>query len=114
MELKQQQQRLLAQNNQLDKDKLTLSRVIGLPAGQDFNLAETAPFSPLTGLTQEQALTTALAQRPDYQSYRARVRAVEDSVRAARAERYPTAAITATEAATSAPLRHLSPRHLFR
>jgi outer membrane protein TolC len=95
VELKQQQQRLLAQRNQFDKDKLSLSRVIGLPAGQEFSLSETAPFSPLTSLTQDQALSAAFAQRPDYQSYQARVRAGEDSVRAARGERYPTASITA-------------------
>jgi outer membrane protein TolC len=95
VELKQQQQRLLAQRNQFEKDKLALIRVIGLPAGQEFSLADTAPFSPLTSLTQEQALSTALAQRPDYQSYQARVRAASDAVLAARAERYPTANISA-------------------
>src|ERR1700722_17197128 len=95
VELKQQQQRLLAQKNQFDKDKLALSRVIGLPPGQDFNVADAAPFSPLTSLTQEQALSTALAQWSDYQSYQARVRAAEDGVKAAHGERYPTASITA-------------------
>jgi outer membrane protein TolC len=95
VELKQQQQRLLAQKNQFDKDKLALSRVIGLPAGQEFNLSETAPYAPLTSMTQDQALSTALAQRPDYQSYQARVRAAEESVRAAHGERYPTAGVTA-------------------
>ena len=95
VELKQQQQRLLAQRNQFDKDKLALGRVIGLPAGQEFNLSETAPFSPLTSMTQDQALSTALAQRPDYQSYQARVRAAEESVQAAHGERYPTAGVTA-------------------
>jgi outer membrane protein TolC len=95
VELKRQQQRLRGQTNQFDKDKLALSRVIGLPPGQEFNLAETVPFSQLTSLTQDQALSTALAQRPDYKSYQARVRAAEDSLRAARGERYPTAAITA-------------------
>jgi len=95
VELKQQQQRLLTQRNQLDKDKLGLGRVIGLPPGQDFNLAESAPFSPLTSLTQDQALTLALAQRPDYQSYQARVRAAEDAVKAAHGQRYPTVGVTA-------------------
>jgi outer membrane protein TolC len=95
VELKQQQQRLLAQENQFDKDKLALSRVIGLPAGQEFNLAETAPYSPLTSMTRDQALVAAMAQRPDYQSYQARVRAAEESVKAARGERYPTANVTA-------------------
>jgi outer membrane protein TolC len=95
VELRQQQQRVLAQQNQFDKDKLALSRVIGLPPGQEFNLSETAPFSPLTAMTQDQALVTALAQRPDYQSYQAKVRAAEDSVKAAHGERYPTAGVTA-------------------
>jgi outer membrane protein TolC len=95
VELKQQQQRLLAQRNQFDKDKLALSRVIGLPPGQEFTLSETAPFSPLTSMTQDQALSTALAQRPDYQSYQARVRAAEEAVKAAHGERYPTAGVTA-------------------
>jgi outer membrane protein TolC len=95
VELKQQQQRLLAQRNQFDRDKLALGRVIGLPPGQEFNLSETAPFSPLTSLTQDEALSTALAQRPDYQSYQARVRAAEETVKAARGERYPTAGVTA-------------------
>jgi outer membrane protein TolC len=95
VELKQQQQRLLAQRNQFDKDKLSLGRVIGLPSGQDFNLAETVPFSPLTSMTEEQALLAAHKERADYQSYQARVRAAEDAVGAARAERYPTAGVTA-------------------
>ena len=77
--MKQQQQRLLAQENQFAKDKLTLGRVIGLPPGQDFNIAESVPFSPLTSITEEQALRTALDQRTDYQSYQAQVRAAEDS-----------------------------------
>jgi outer membrane protein TolC len=95
VELKQQQQRLLAQTNQLDKDKLSLGRVIGLPPGQDFRIADTAPFSPLTSLNLEQAIQTALAQRSDYQSSKATVRAAEEAVKAAHAERYPTAQINA-------------------
>jgi len=95
VELKQQQQRLLAQKNQFDKDKLALSRVIGFPNGQEFNLSETAPYAPLTSMTQEQALVAAVAQRSDYQSGQARVRAAENDVQAARGQRYPTAGVTA-------------------
>ncbi|MCU1335994.1 MAG: outer rane efflux protein [Bryobacterales bacterium] len=95
VELKQQQQRLLAQRNQFEKDKLTLGRVIGLPPGQVFNISETAPFAPLAAMTQDQALQAAIQQRPDYQSYKARVRAAEETVKAARGERYPIADVTA-------------------
>jgi len=94
VELKTQQQRLLAQENQLAKDKLALGRVIGLPIGQDFNIAETVPFAPLASITQEQALRAALEQRPDYQAAKAQVRAAEETVRATRAERYPTVGVS--------------------
>jgi outer membrane protein TolC len=95
VELKQQQQRLIAQENQFAKDKLSLGRVIGLPPGQDFNIVEAVPFSPLTSITQEEALRTALEHRTDYQSYQAQVRAAEDAVSAARGQRYPTGSVTA-------------------
>jgi outer membrane protein TolC len=95
VELKQQQQRLLAQQNQFEKDKLALGRVIGLPDGQDFHLAESAPFSPLTSITLEQALERAPKERSDYQSSCALVRAAEDAVKAAQAQRRPTAEVTA-------------------
>src|SRR6202030_743896 len=95
VELKQQLQRLLAQTNQFEKDKLSLGRVIGLPAGQAFTMSETVPFAALASITQEQALQTAARQRSDYQSYKARVRAAEEAVKAAHGERYPTADVTA-------------------
>lgn len=95
VELKQQQQRLLAQSNQFAKDKLALGRVIGLPSAQDFNLSEIVPFAPLASMTQDQALQAAIAQRPDFQSYKARVRAAEEAVKAARGEHYPAAQVTA-------------------
>ena len=95
VELKQQLQRLLAQTNQFEKDKLTLGRVIGLTGGQDFRISETVPFAALASVTQDQALQTAAQQRPDFQSDQARVRAAEEAVKAARGERYPTAAVTA-------------------
>ncbi len=90
VELKTQQQRLLAQHNQFDKDKLSLARVIGLPPGQSFNLADSVPFAPLGGLTQDEALRRALAQRPDYQSARKLVDAAKEALKAAQAEWYPT------------------------
>src|ERR1700737_4362221 len=95
VELKQQLQRLLTQTNQFEKDKLTLGRVIGMPASQDFNIVETAPYGPLGSMTQDEALHTAIQQRPDFQSYKARVRAAEEAVKAARGERYPTAVVPA-------------------
>ena len=90
VQLKTEQQGLLAQQNQYDKDKLALGRVIGLPPAQVFQVADVAPFSPLTGIGQEEALHTALTQRPDYQGAQKLVEAARQTLAAARAEWYPT------------------------
>jgi outer membrane protein TolC len=95
VELQQQQQQLIAQQNQVAKDKLALGRVIGLPAGQQFAITDTEPYSPLAAMTPDQALRTAFEQRADFQSARASVRAADDSVSAARAERYPNVGVAA-------------------
>ena len=95
VELQQEQQQLIAQENQVAKDKLALGRVIGLPSGQQFAIADTEPYSPLAAMTPDQALRTAYEQRADFQSAKASVRAAEDSVSAARAERYPNLGVAA-------------------
>jgi outer membrane protein TolC len=95
VELKQQQQRLLSRQDQLEKDKLALGRVIGLPDGQEFQLTETVPFSPLNTITLEEEIRKALEQRSDYKSAQALVREAEAQVNAARAEHRPTASISA-------------------
>jgi outer membrane protein TolC len=95
VQLEQEQQQLIAQENQVAKDKLALGRVIGLPPGQQFAIAETEPYSPLAAMSPDQALHTAYEQRADFQSAKTTVHAAEDSVSAARAERYPNVGVAA-------------------
>jgi outer membrane protein TolC len=95
VELKTQQQQLLAQENQLAKDKLVLARVIGLPNGQTFQLSDAAPYTPLEGLTAEQAVRGAYESRMDYQSAVMQVRAAETARQAVIGNRYPTLSVTA-------------------
>lgn len=90
VQLKTEQQVLLAARNQFEKDKLVLGRIIGLPPAQVFQLADSAPFSEITGINQEEALRLALAQRPDYQGSKKLVEAAQQTVAAAQAEWYPT------------------------
>ena len=90
VELKQRQQELVAVTNQFEKDKLTLGRVIGLPVGQDFTVADPAPSVPLEAVSLKDALAKAYENRPDYQSAKARVLAAQFTLRASKAERYPT------------------------
>jgi len=90
VELQTQQQRLIAAENQLAIDKLTLARVIGLPNGQAFQLTDAVPYVSLDGITLEQALAKAYAARPDYQSAQAQVRAAELTRLSGAAENYPS------------------------
>jgi len=90
VELKQRQQALVAVTNQFQKDKLALGRIIGLPPGQDFIVADPTPNAPFEAMPLKDALATAYDHRPDYQAAKARVLAAQFSLRAARAERYPT------------------------
>jgi outer membrane protein TolC len=90
VELQTQQQRLIAAENQVAIDKLTLARVVGLPNGQEFRLTDSVPYTSLEGITQEQALQQAMATRPDYLSAKAQVQSAELARQAVAAENYPS------------------------
>jgi outer membrane protein TolC len=90
VELQTQQQRLIAAQNQSDKDALSLARTIGLPPGQEFTLTDSAPYKPLQGVTLEKALQDAYANRADYLSAQLQVQAAVLSRKAAAAENYPS------------------------
>ena len=94
VELQTQQQRLIAAQNQVDIDKLTLARIIGLPNGQEYHLTDSVPYAPLENLTLEQALSQARSTRPDYASALVQVRAAELARQAAAAENYPSLSAT--------------------
>jgi len=100
VEVKKQQQILLAVENQLSKDKLALARVIGLPSGQEFNATDTAPYKALTESAADELLQKAYRARTDYQSMEARLKASEISVHAADAARYPTVGLNANYGAS--------------
>lgn len=90
VELKQRQQQLVAVSNQFEKDKLALGRLIGLPMGQVFTVSDPSPALPMEAVSLKDALDKAYSNRPDFQAAKARVIAAQFSVRAAKAERYPT------------------------
>lgn len=90
VELKGRQQALIAAKNQFEKDKLALGRAIGLPPGQDFSVSDPAPSIPLEAMSLQDALVKAYENRSDYQAAKLRASAAQFTVRAAKAERYPT------------------------
>jgi outer membrane protein TolC len=89
VELQSRRQQLIAARNNFEKQKLVVSRVIGLPLGQPFVLTDKAPYQALTPPPLEECLKRAYASRADYQASMAQMRAAELSRRAATAEHYP-------------------------
>jgi outer membrane protein TolC len=95
VELKTRQQQLIAAKNDVEIQKLTLARTIGLAPGQQFNLSDKSPYSPFASITVDEALKRAYGSRSDFQAALSDVRAAEYSLKAAHAERYPTLSLNA-------------------
>jgi outer membrane protein TolC len=94
--LSSDRQRVTIANNDLQKGKLQLARVIGLPVGQEFMLSPQLPLNvPFADMTLDQALERAYRQRPDYLAAQERVRAAEVSLQAVRSERLPAVRLNA-------------------
>jgi outer membrane protein TolC len=89
------EQRLTNATNQLEKDKLTLARIIGLAVDQDFRVSDPLAYHPLTGITNETATDEALRTRADLRSAEASVQAATFTLRAQKAQRLPVISVTA-------------------
>ena len=90
-----EQQRLLAQKNEVEKDKLALARAIGLPPGQAFNMTDVLAFTPLATALPD-LLKQAYDRRPDFRGAQANVRAAEYAIEAAHSEHYwPSVVVSA-------------------
>jgi len=88
------EQRLAVYEAAFEKDKLTLGRLIGLPAGQRFAIATPVPYVPWAGPSEEEAIRTARASRSDLKSAAAAFKAAELAKQAAAAERLPSLAVS--------------------
>ena len=86
------EQQLIVAKNSLAKDKLALSRTIGLPLAQSFNLADKAPYQAFDSLDVEATIRQAHANRKDLAAMVETVKAAEQQRKAATADRFPTLA----------------------
>ena len=95
VQLNTERQRATAAQNDFEKAKLQLARVIGLPLGQSFSLSDEIPFVPVPDMTLDEALDRAYKTRPDYQAALERVRAAESARTAILGEALPSLRVTA-------------------
>jgi outer membrane protein TolC len=89
-----EQQQLISTTNQLEKDKLSLARVIGLPLEQKFELTDMTPFTILDTPDPEAAFQQALKQRKDLAASAEQLKAAEAGKKAAFDEQLPTASFS--------------------
>jgi outer membrane protein TolC len=93
--LSTERQRVTVAENEYEKSKLQLARVIGLPVGQAFTLSQEIPFVPVPEITLEQALERAYRDRPDYLAALERVQAAEAARKAVQGEALPSLRVAA-------------------
>jgi outer membrane protein TolC len=90
VEFQTQQQQMISARNSLEKQKLALARVIGLPPGQEFEITDAEPYDAFTPATLEEELQKAYTLRSDLKSARANVRAAEYALKAAKEQYAPS------------------------
>jgi outer membrane protein TolC len=73
--------------------KLALGRAIGLPLGQQFELAGKLPYSDINPPSLEEALSQAYRSRSDFRAAIDSQKAAAQSLAAAKGERYPVVAM---------------------
>ena len=88
-------QRVTVSQNEFEKARLELARIIGLPIGQAFAVSAQLPNVPVPDMSLEQALAQAYRDRPDYLAAQERVRAAEASRAAAFSEQLPSVRVNA-------------------
>jgi outer membrane protein TolC len=77
VQLQTQQQTLIQAQNDLEKQRIALARVIGLPVQQKFRLVNRVPYHPVPDIDASTAYERALATRADYQAALASLKAAQ-------------------------------------
>lgn len=93
VELETQKQRLTSLEAELQKQKIVLARVIGAPLDRQITLSEPLTFQAPPAMSVADLVNQAVAQRSDMRAAEAQVRAAEQIVSAAHAERWPSLSI---------------------
>lgn len=90
VQLQTQQETMITAQNDLEKQRIALARVIGLPVRQKFRLVNRVPYSPVPESELDNAYERALQTRPDYQSALALLRAAQFTRQSAWKQRLPS------------------------
>ncbi len=100
------EQQLIVAQNGLEKDKLSLARVIGLPLAQQFNVVDTAPYSAFDQIDVNAAIRDAHANRKDLSALLEQTKSSEEQRKAVTAERLPKVAVSGDYGDIGVNVRH--------
>lgn len=89
VQLQTQQQVLINAENTFAKDKISLNRLIGLPAEQELTLTDTAPYAEYAELPLDRALALAYERRKDLLNLQAQLDVADATRKAVKYERIP-------------------------
>jgi outer membrane protein TolC len=92
VQLQTQQQTLISAENTFAKDKISLDRIIGLPADQEITLTDAAPYAEYAELPLADAMRLAFQRRKDLLGLQAQLEVAAQAQKAVTAERFPTLA----------------------
>jgi outer membrane protein TolC len=93
VQLHTEEYNLIVARNNFAIAKLVLGRAIGLPLGQQFELADTLPYSEINPLSVDDALRMAYQSRSDFRAALDSQKAAAQALAAAKGERYPVVAM---------------------
>jgi outer membrane protein TolC len=96
VQLQAQQEAVIQAQNALEKQRIALARVIGLPIRQKFKLVNRAPYAPVPDIALNGAYELALATRSDYKAVQSQLRAAELRRAAAWKGRLPSVGVSGT------------------
>ncbi len=94
VQLHTEQYNLSIARNNFEIAKLNLSRAIGLPLGQAFDLSDELPYADLNPPTVADALSKAFKTRTDFRAALNTLKSAQQQLSAVRGERYPVVAAT--------------------
>ncbi len=102
------EQRLNLAEVQLEKDKLALTRIIGLPIEQEFTLTTPLSYKDAPDFDLKTMLDAARTNRSDLKAAAAAADSARSAVKAAQAQRLPTISLDAHYGGTG-----ITPAHLY-
>ncbi|HEU5458603.1 MAG TPA: TolC family protein [Terracidiphilus sp.] len=100
------QQKLIAAEDALEKDRLALARTIGLPLEQKFELTDRAPYAVFDAMDAQKAIDQAEANRKDLAATVEQMKAAAEQRKAATADRLPTVKVNGDYGDIGVNVRH--------